>query len=262
MSTASPSPAPGRTAGKPGSPVGIAYADRGSSHYDILAMIMCAVVILSGIGAAKGVFFGTVPGIGFDIITDGAFFLFPLAYIVGDIITELYGVRAARRAIIMGFIVNILAALCYQVIIALPPFPDDYGLAKQEAITMALGPVWIVVLAGLVGFAAGQSVNSLIMSGMKRRAGERGLIGRLFSASGAGELVDTILFCTIAASAIGITTVGDWAQYTILGFVYKVAVQYLVMPITAAVIRLLKRLDPTYQAALSATRSPEEAPAV
>ncbi|WP_152352974.1 queuosine precursor transporter [Brachybacterium subflavum] len=235
-----------------GRPAGVAYADRGSSHYDILAMIMCAVVILSGIGAAKGVFFGTIPGIGFDIITDGRFFLFPLAYIVGDIITELYGVRAARRAIIMGFVVNILAAICYQVIIALPPFPDDYGLAKQEAIETALGPVWIVVLAGLVGFAAGQSVNSLIMSRMKRRAGERGLIGRLFSASGAGELVDTILFCTIAAAAIGITGVGDWAEYTVLGFVYKVAVQYAVIPITAAVIRFLKRVDPTYQAALAA----------
>ncbi|MCL6423304.1 queuosine precursor transporter [Brachybacterium sp. JHP9] len=230
-----------------GSPAGAVYADRGTSHFDILAVIMCAVVILSGIGAAKGVYLGTIPGIGFSIITDGGFFLFPLAYIVGDIITELYGPRAARRAIIMGFATSVLAALCYWVIIALPPFPDDYGLAKQAAIELALGPVWIVVLAGLAGFAAGQSVNSLILSRMKQRTGERGLLARLFSASGAGELVDTIIFCTIAAAAIGITTPRQWFEYTLLGFVYKVAVQYAVMPITAAVIRHLKRTDPTYR---------------
>ena len=92
---------------------------------------MVTVVILSGIGAAKGVTFGTVPGTGFEIITDGGFFLFPLAYILGDVITELYGPRAARRAIITSFTVSVIATLSYQVIIALPPFPDDYGLAKQ-----------------------------------------------------------------------------------------------------------------------------------
>jgi uncharacterized integral membrane protein (TIGR00697 family) len=240
-----------------GSPVGAVYAARGRSHLDILTALLCVVVILSGIGAAKGVFLGTVPGIDFDIITDGGFFLFPLAYILGDIITEIYGVRAARRAIILGFLVNILAAVSYLVIIALPPFPDDYGLAKQEAITLALGPVWIVVLAGVVGFAAGQSVNSLVLSHMKNRTGEKKLIGRLFSASGLGELVDTILFCTIASVAIGITSVGDWFEYTLLGFLYKVLVQYAAIPITAAVIRWIKKRDPAYQEALAQARTPE-----
>jgi len=235
-----------------GSPAGAVYADRGSSHFDILLALMCVVVILSGIGASKGVLFGTVPGTGFSIITDGGFFLFPLAYILGDVITELYGVRAARRAILLSFLANILAVVCYEIIIVLPGFTDDYGTAKQSALELALGPVWIVVLAGICGFVAGQSLNSFVMSRMKARRGERGLIGRLFSSSGLGELVDTIIFCTIASAAIGITTVGQWAEYTVLGFVYKVAVQYLAIPVTAAVIRYLKRTDPTYQARLRA----------
>jgi uncharacterized integral membrane protein (TIGR00697 family) len=254
MSSTASSPA--HTPPGSGGPAGAVYADRGHSHYDILAALMCVVVILSGIGASKGVFFGTIPGTGFEIITDAGFFLFPLAYILGDIVTELYGVRAARRAIALGFVMNILAVICYQVIILLPSMPDEFGQDKQQALATALGPVWIVVLAGLVGFAAGQSVNSLIMSTMKRRAGERGLIGRLMSSSGAGELVDTILFCSIASFAIGITTWSQWAEYTLLGFLYKVLVQYAVVPITAAVIRWLKRTDPTYQAALQ-----EQAPA-
>lgn len=235
-----------------GRPVGAVYADRGSSHFDILLAAMITVVILSGIGAAKGVSFGTVPGTGFEIITDGGFFLFPLAYVLGDIVTELYGPRAARRAIITSFSVSILASLSYFVIIALPPFPDEYGLAKQEALELALGPVWIVVLAGLAGFLAGMSLNSLIVGRMKRRTGESGLIGRLFTASGLGELVDTIIFCTIASAAIGITTIEQWAQYTILGFLYKVLVQYAMIPVTSAVIRWLKRTDPTYQERLAA----------
>lgn len=242
-----------------GSPAGAVYADRGHSHFDVLLAAMVTVVILSGIGAAKGVSFGDVPGTGFEIITDGGFFLFPLAYVLGDIVTELYGPRAARRAILTSFTVSVIASISYQVIIALPPFPDEYGLAKQEALQLALGPVWIVVLAGLAGFLAGQTLNSLVVGRMKARSGERGLIGRLFTASGLGELVDTIIFCTIAATAIGITTVEQWAEYTILGFVYKVIVQYAMIPVTSRVIRWLKRTDPTYQARLAAQQQAETA---
>src|SRR5690606_41964243 len=111
---------------------------------------MVTVVILSGIGAAKGVSFGTVPGTGFEIITDGGFFLFPLAYVLGDIITELYGASAARRAILTSFAVSILATISYQVIIALPPFPDEYGMAKQAALEGAPGPAWVRVLPRLL----------------------------------------------------------------------------------------------------------------
>ncbi|PMC75896.1 queuosine precursor transporter [Brachybacterium sp. UMB0905] len=234
-----------------GRPVGAVYADRGSSHFDILLAAMVTVVILSGIGAAKGVSFGTIPGIGFEVITDGGFFLFPLAYVLGDIITELYGPRAARRAIFTSFVVSVLASVSYHVIIALPPFPDEYGLAKQAALEVALGPVWIVVLAGLAGFLAGQTLNSQVVSRMKNRMGERGLVGRLLTSSGLGELVDTIIFCSIASVAIGITTLEQWFEYTLLGFLYKVLVQYAMIPVTSAVIRWLKRTDPTYQRRLA-----------
>lgn len=216
---------------------------------------MSVVVILSGIGASKGVLLGTVPGTGFEIITDGGFFLFPLAYILGDVITELYGPRAARRSILTAFALNVLAVLAYQVIIALPGFDDAYGTQKQAALEGALGPVWIIVLASLCGFLCGQTLNSSVLARMKTRTGERGLIGRLLSSSGLGELVDTVIFCTIAATAIGITTWEQWASYTALGFLYKVVVQYLAIPVTAAAIRLLKRTDPTYQERLHTART-------
>lgn len=220
-----------------------AYADPGSTHYATLVALMCVVVVLSGIGGSKGVVFG-------PIITDGGFFLFPLAYIVGDVVTEVYGGRAARRAIWLGFAANVLAVLCYWVIIALPGFSDDYGMAKQAALETALGPVWQIVLASLLGFAAGQNLNTLVMVVMKRRSRERGLIARMLSSTGVGEFVDTVVFCTVAATAIGITTIGQWANYTFFGFVYKVLVQYAAIPVTAAVIGWLKRNEPSYQARL------------
>ena len=221
----------------------VAYANAGSGIYAILMAALCAVVILSGIGASKGVVFG-------PIITDGGFFLFPLAYVIGDVISEIYGLRSARRAIFMSFAVNILAVLCYSVIIALPGMDDDYGIAKQEALEVALGPVWLVVLAGLVGYVVGQSINSLIMTSLKRRDRESKLIKRMAGATGAGELADTVLFCSIAAVAIGIDSVGQWANYTVFGYLYKMIVQYAALPVTAAVVKRIKRNEPSYQRAL------------
>ncbi|SDB92976.1 hypothetical protein GA0111570_10991 [Raineyella antarctica] len=230
----------------------VAYADAGSPHYATMLALMCVVVILSNIGGSKGVVLGPV-------ITDGGFFLFPLAYILGDTITEIYGVRAARRAIAAGFLTSIGAVVTYAIIIALPGFTDDYGIAKQAALETALGPVWQIVLASMLGFVAGQSMNSFIMWSGKRRRLEKGLIGRLAGSTGAGELLDTVVFCSVAATAIGISTLGQWANYTIVGFVYKVAVQYAVMPVTAYAIRAIKRREPSYQAALAA--EPNTAPA-
>lgn len=216
-----------------------AYADPGSPHYAVMLAALCIVVILSGIGASKGVVLGPV-------ITDGGFFLFPLAYIFGDVITEVYGPRAARRGIAMGFVANIASVLCFWLIIALPGFTDDYGTQKQAALQTALGPVWQVVLAGLLGYAGGQSLNTLVMTVMKRRSLERGLLRRLASSTGVGEFVDTLIFCTVAASAIGISSAGQWANYTFFGFLYKVLVQYAAIPATSAGIAWLKRHEPSY----------------
>ena len=229
----------------------MAYADPGSVYYAAMLAMMCVVVVLSGIGASKGVVFG-------PIITDGGFFLFPLAYILGDTITEIYGVRAARRAILAGFLSNLLSVITYATFIVLPRFTDDYGVAKQAALETALGPVWQIVLASALGFLAGQSMNSFIMWAGKKRRLERGLLARLVGSTGVGELLDTVVFCSIAATAIGITTMGQWANYTIFGFLYKITVQYAVMPVTMYAIRVIKRREPSYQAALASQVPVEE----
>ena len=155
---------------------------------------------------------------------------------------------------LLGFGASVLAVVSFWVMIHLPGFGDDYGLAKQAASETALGPVWQIVLASVVGFLAGQLSNAWVMARLKRRSHERHLVLRLMGSTGVGEALDTILFCTIAASAIGITSLGQWANYVFFGFLWKTLVEYAFVPVTRLVIGWLKRHEPSY------APTPEPAP--
>ncbi|MGO4454577.1 queuosine precursor transporter [Arthrobacter sp. RAF14] len=218
---------------------GPSYASIGSPFFGILLAIMAVIVILSNIGASKGVVIG-------PIVTDGGFFLFPLAYVLGDVISEVYGFKVARKAIITTFAISVFASLSYWVIIALPGFDDDYGHAKQAALEGALGPVPQIVLASLLAFLAGQTINSWILVRMKARSGEKTLWARLMGSSGVGEFVDTLIFCSIAAPVIGIADAPTFINYVLVGFLYKTLVEYALVPVTTLVIRWIKRREPSY----------------
>ncbi|MDQ0729560.1 queuosine precursor transporter [Arthrobacter sp. B1I2] len=218
---------------------GASFAAAGSPYFGIMLAFMAVVLILSNIGASKGVAFG-------PIVTDGGFFLFPLAYILGDVISEVYGFAVARKAILTTFALSVFASLCYWVIIALPGFGDEYGNAKQSALEGALGPVPQIVLASLLAFLAGQTINSWILVRMKARSGEKSLWARLMGSSGAGEFVDTLIFCSIAAPVIGIPDFGSFVNYAVVGFVYKTLVEFLFVPVTSLAINWVKRREPSY----------------
>lgn len=212
------------------------YAPVGSHIYPVLFAIMAVIFILSNIGGAKGVQFG-------PILTDGGFFLFPVAYIVGDIISEVYGFKASRRVIFTTFLISAFASLTYWVIIILPPAEFYDG---QEALARTLGPVPLIVLASLVGFAAGQLTNAWIMVAMKRRSGERYLFGRIAVSTLVGELLDTIAFSAIAATVIGIETFGQYAMFVLVGWIWKTAVELLLAPVTIWTIGKIKAAEPHY----------------
>lgn len=217
------------------------FASIGSPYFGIMLAVMAVVLILSNIGASKGVAIGPV-------ITDGGFFLFPLAYILGDVISEVYGFKVARKAIVTSFALSIFASLCYWIIIALPGFGDEYGSSKQAALEGALGPVPQIVLASLLAFLAGQTINSWILVKMKARTGERSLWARIMGSSVAGEFVDTLIFCSIAASVIGITDAAMFVNYVLVGFLYKTLVEFAFVPLTALAIGWVKKGEPSYGA--------------
>jgi uncharacterized integral membrane protein (TIGR00697 family) len=226
------------------------YASRGSSYFDVLLAGFCVVLVVSNIAATKGIEFGSWEfSIGSvqisPVVTDGGAFLFPLAYILGDVISEVYGFRAARRAILTGFTMALVAAATFWVV---ERAPAASFYENQEAFESVAGPVAQIVLASVVGYVVGQFINSWVLVRMKQVTAERGLFARLATSTGAGELADTLLFCAIAASAIGITSMGVFWNYFVVGVIYKVAVELIVMPLTMVVIGWLKQHEATYLA--------------
>lgn len=211
-------------------PSGSSYIPVQKSAYPVLLALFTTIFILSNIVSTKGVQVG-------PLVTDGAFFLFPAAYVIGDVISECYGFRAARRAVWTGFLTMIIAVSTFYVAILLPAASFYEG---QAAFAATLGLVPRIVVASLSGYAAGQLLNAWLLTLMKDRLGERGLWKRLLGSTVVGEFGDTLIFCLIAAPVIGISTVGDTANYVVVGFVWKTLVEVAVMPITYLVIRRIK----------------------
>ena len=211
-------------------PSGSSYIPVQKSAYPVLLALFTTIFILSNIVSTKGVQMG-------PLVTDGAFFLFPAAYVIGDVISECYGFRAARRAVWTGFLAMIIAVSTFYVAILLPAASFYEG---QAAFAATLGLVPRIVVASLSGYAAGQLLNAWLLTLMKDRLGERGLWKRLLGSTVVGEFGDTLIFCLIAAPVIGISAVGDTANYVVVGFVWKTLVEVAVMPITYLVIRRIK----------------------
>ncbi|MCZ0912286.1 queuosine precursor transporter [Gordonia amicalis] len=233
-----------------------AFAAIGSRYFPLLVGLFVGVMLISNVTGTKGVVLfddwldvdlGPIHMQG--LVTDGAFFLFPLAYVLGDVISEVYGFRAMRRTILAGFAVLILASLCFWLTIQLPAADFYEG---QEAFETVAGVVPQFLLAGLAGYVVGEFLNSFVLVKMKERAGERHLWARLLGSTVVGEFADTLVFCSIAASALGISTWRDFVNYTVVGFVWKTMVEIVIMPVTYFVVGWLKRAEPTYQEALDA----------
>ncbi|MBU8808344.1 queuosine precursor transporter [Mycolicibacterium goodii] len=212
----------------------------GSAYYPMLVAVFTALVIISNVTATKGVAFG-------PIITDGGFIVFPLTYVIGDVLSEVYGFKAARRAIVLGFGMNALAALAFWITVYLPA-ADFY--TNQEHFENVVGAYTQLIVAGLAGFLVGQTINAWVVVAIKQRTKEKHLWARLIGSTFAGQLGDTLVFCAIAAGAIGISTFGDFVTYTALGWFYKTAVEVIMLPVTYRVIAFIKRREPTYQVAV------------
>ncbi|MDT5001291.1 MAG: queuosine precursor transporter, partial [Mycobacterium sp.] len=107
-----------------------------------------------------------------------------------------------------------------------------------------------LIIAGLAGFIVGQTINAWVVVAIKERTKEKHLWARLVGSTFAGQLGDTLVFCSIAANAIGIDSFKIFVIYTAQGWLYKTAVEVVMLPITYRVIAYIKRNEPTYQLAV------------
>lgn len=204
-----------------------------STLYPWLVTVFVVTFLISNINATKGVQLG-------PLVTDGAFFLFPLAYIVGDVLAECYGFKSTRRAIYIGFAMAVFAVICFYIGIWLPGADFYEG---QEAFAATLGLVPQIVAASLAGYLVGQLLNAWMMSRLKHQQGEKRLSLRLIVSTVVGEFGDTLLFCTIAAPVIGIDSVGAFLNYVIVGFAWKTLIEVVLLPVTTRVIAWVKKRE-------------------
>jgi uncharacterized integral membrane protein (TIGR00697 family) len=225
----------------------VSFATAPSGIYAVIVAVFCGLLLISNIAATKTitVIDGLPAFVGGGIFTDGGAFLFPLTYIVGDILAEVYGLRQAKRAIWVGFGLGALASLTFLAVGAAPPGP---GYENQDAFLAVLGFVPRIVLASLSGYLAGQFLNAYVVVKIKERTKERHLWARLIGSTVVGEFADTMLFCFIAFVGV-FPTWNGLISYAVAGYFYKVMVEVVMLPVTYAVIRAIKKREPGYAAA-------------
>lgn len=210
------------------------------ARYAMISAVFVGVLLISNVVAVKPIAFGEVAIGSFvlPLVFDGGVFLFPLAYILGDVIAEVYGLKASRRAIFAAFGLALVASLT---ILAVQVSPPAAGWEHQEAFAAVLGFVPRIVAASLIAFLAGQLLNAWVLDRLRRRTAGRFLRTRLIGSTLAGQLVDTLLFCTIAFA--GVITGIDFVMYVVLGYLVKVLAEVVLLPITTRVIRWVRAAE-------------------
>jgi queuosine precursor transporter len=207
-------------------------------YYDlILGAYVCVLLCANLIGAAK-VSTVTVPLVGDVTFVAGVLF-FPISYIFGDILTEVYGYARDRRVVWSGFGALVFAAVMASVIVHLPP--AKFWQAHQAAVADVFGNTPRIVLGSIVAFWCGSFVNSYVMAKMKIWTQGRELWSRIIGSTLCGELVDSVLFYSIAFGGLWATS--DLLTVTVTQYVLKSAWEIVMTPVTYRVVAFLKRAE-------------------
>lgn len=200
--------------------------------FDVVAILFVAFLLISNIAGTKVTALDWGP---IHLVFDGGAILFPLTYVLGDVLSEVYGFARARRVIILGFVSSVIASLTFLLVQIAPVGP---GYENQAAFEAVLGFVPRIVAASIIGYLIGQLVNALVLVKIRQRWGAEHLWARLVGSTVVGEAFDTVLFCTIAF--IGVIPGSEFLNYIITGYLYKVGVEIILLPITYRVISLVR----------------------
>jgi len=208
-----------------------------TKYYDLIMAAFVTVLVCSNlIGPAK-VTQIEAPLLGTLTFGSGVLF-FPISFIFGDILTEVYGYAASRRVIWAGFAGLAFASLMAWMIVALPPAPFWHG---QSAYETAFGSTWRISLAGLIGFAVGEFANSWIMAKMKIRSTGKHLWQRTIASTIVGESIDTIIFVPLAFWNTGVIPNDKIPLIIAAQIISKIAVEVAFTPIVYKIVAFLKK---------------------
>ena len=214
-------------------------------HLDVVAAFFVSILVISNIASSAkivdvGITLFTIP-----LAFDGGTLLFPFVYVLGDVLTEVYGFKTARRVILTGFAVMVLAALVFFVLGILPPEAGwEEGTGGNAAFNAILGGMSYggIVLASLAAYLAGELSNSLVLSKLKVIMKGRLLWVRTIGSTLVGELLDSLIFILIATVA-GVFPWEIFWSLVITNYILKCAIEALVTPFTYWVSGFLKRKE-------------------
>lgn len=196
-----------------------------------IAMIFVSILLISNVASTKIVDFGM-----FDF--DGGTLLFPLSYIFGDILTEVYGYGRTRRIIWIGFLMNIVMVLVFSAVGALPA---SESWNNQDAYNSILGMTPRIVLASMVAYTFGAFSNSYVLAKLKLKTKGKFLWLRTIGSTIVGEGLDTVIFCLI--SFYGVLPNELLGLVILSNYIFKVGIEVIFTPVTYLIVNALKRLE-------------------
>ena len=211
---------------------------------DLVLALFVTVLLVSNIASSAKIVDWGVSVLGLPLAFDAGTILFPISYIFGDILTEVYGFGRSRRVIWIGFFSLALAAIVFWLVARLPAEATWQTYAGDEAYKAILGGMsgGGIVVASLTAYWLGEFSNSFVLARMKVLTGGRWLWSRTIGSTVVGQLMDTVAFVTIAS----LFHVFPWSIFTTLvvsNLVFKVAIETLLTPVTYWVVGSLKRLE-------------------
>lgn len=199
--------------------------------YQIITGIFVACLLVSNILASKTFTLGS-------IILPTAVIIFPLVYIVNDVLAEVFGFKKASNVIILGFMTNLFAVIAYTVAIALPA--PIFATETADAFAVVLGSTWRMLLASFAAYLIGSFVNAYVMVWLKAKA-EKHLMIRCMLSTLIGEGLDALIFITIAF--VGTMAMTDLLTMIVAQALFKTVFEVIVYPVTRIVIDKAKSLE-------------------
>jgi uncharacterized integral membrane protein (TIGR00697 family) len=200
--------------------------------FAILTALSATVLIVSNLASTKMFdFFGT------GLVWDGGAILFPLSYILGDVITEIYGFKNAKKIIWTAFAMNLIAVLALFIVQLLPPGP---GWENQLAYETIIGFMPRIVAGSLIAYVTGQILNSYVFVKIKEITKGKHFWQRAIGSSLVGDLVDTIIFTTIAF--IGTISTMQFVGLLVIAYVSKIVGETVLLPVTYGSVKLCRKV--------------------
>ena len=208
-------------------------------HYDLVMAAFVTILLLSNLIGASKPSYVTLPFIGEWSFGAGVLF-FPVSYIIGDVLTEVYGYARARRVIWTGFAALLFMAFMTWVVVQLPPAA---GWPGQAAYEFVFGNSWRIVLASMIAFWAGEFANSYVLAKMKIWTRGRHLWMRTIGSTVVGQGLDSLIFYPLAFWGLAGWPVELLWQVVLSQWAIKTAWEALLTPVTYAVVGSLKKAE-------------------